>query len=122
MTPTNFGYEQIIEKALAAVPEIRAAYKKEVSAWTTEKFGPYNLFDMILMPHVIDLLKSEGHQEELRRTFDFFETLMGHPTQDVRDVVAVAVCETLCSDESALQKACAFMGPETKKSCDAYLK
>lgn len=122
MTTANFNYDGIITKALEAIPEIKGAYEKEVLRWTAEPFGPYNLFDIILMPHIIALLRSKGHEEELGRAFGFFEALMEHSDRAVRDVVGVAVCEDLCSDERALQKACRFMGPKTKQSCDAYLK
>lgn len=123
MSAAKFSYDEIIPRALSAIPEIKAAYEAESAKWPPgEKFGPYNFFDIVLMPHIRQLLHSEGHCLELQRAFNFFETLISHSEQELRDVVAVGVCEDLASDELALQRACRFMGPKTKESCDAYLK
>src|SRR5579885_753423 len=121
MKPSTLNYDEIIDRALEAIPEIKSAYETESARWTVEKMGPYNLFDVVLMPRVRELLKSSGHDAELRRIFSFFEALMNQSDQRIRDLVGVGVCEDLCSDEAALQKACAFMGPATRRSCDEYL-
>ncbi|MFA6316574.1 MAG: hypothetical protein WC943_04090 [Elusimicrobiota bacterium] len=122
MTAPPFGYHDIIDRALTALPEFRDSYEKEAKRWTEEPMGPYNVFDIILMPRVVELLKSHGDEDLLRRTFAFIETLLAHPKQEVRDVAAVGACEELCADELVLQKACRLMGPKTKECCDSYLK
>lgn len=60
MKIVEFGYAEIIPKTLGAIPEIKGAYEDESRHWTIEKMGPYNLFDIILAPHVIELLIERG--------------------------------------------------------------
>lgn len=116
------NYDEIIEKALEVLPEIKNEFKKESAHWTEEKMGPYNLFDIVLMPRVMTLLIEQGHEKELRRYFDFFEALATHPNEKINNVIGVGVCEELCSDEVALQRAVKFMGAKTKSYCDMQLK
>lgn len=122
MNLKNIDYDEIIPKTLEAMPEIRDAYEKEAAHWTEGKMGPYNLFDIIAMPRVISQLNGSGHDEELRRTFEFFEDLASHPNIEISNVIGVGVCEELCCHEAALQKAVKFMGRRTKAYCDIQLK
>lgn len=122
MNLKTINYDDIIPKILEAIPEIRDEYEKEAAHWTDEKMGPYNLFDIILMPRVIGLLNGTGHEEELRRVFNFFEELASHQNIEIRNVIGVGVCEELCCHEAALQKAVKFMGRRTKAHCDIQLK
>lgn len=118
----SIGYDEIIPKTLQAMPEMRDAYEKEAAHWTEVKMGPYNLFDIIVMPRVIDQLNGDGHDDELRQAFNFFEELASHPNVEIRNVIGVGVCEELCCHEAALQKAVKFMGTRTKAYCDIQLK
>lgn len=122
MSRNPASYREVIEKTLEMIPEIRVAYEQEVTRWTDERMGPYNLFDIVLMPHVKDLLEKGRHEKELRRIFRYFEELAGHPEKEISNLVAVAVCEDLCSDEAALQQAQRFLGPKTKHLCQALLE
>jgi hypothetical protein len=122
MNLNTINYDELINKALEVMPEIKADFEKEAPHWTDEKMGPYNLFDIILMPRVMSLLNGEGRDEELRRCFDFFEALANHPNKDIADVIGVGVCEELCSHEVELQRAVKFMGAKTKACCDTQLK
>lgn len=115
-------FDEIVPSALEMLPEIRSSFAKEAAHWTEEKMGPYNLFDIILMPRAIELLNGNGREDELRRMFDFFEMLASHPSVEIRNVIGVGVCEELCCHEAALQKAVKFMGPRTKAHCDMHLK
>lgn len=121
MNLETINYDDIIPSALEAFPEIRDAYAREAAHWTDEKMGPYNLFDIILMPLVIEYLNGNGHDDELRRMFGYFEKLASHPNVEIRNVIGVGVCEELCCHEVALQKAVKFMGTRTKAQCDIQL-
>lgn len=92
----TINYDEIISKTLEAMPEIRAEYEQEAAYWTKGKMGPYNLFDIIVMPRVINQLNGNGHDDELRRAFNFFEALASHPNVAIRNVIGVGVCEELC--------------------------
>ena len=116
MNLQSLDYDGIIGKTLKIVPEIKEPFEKENTQWTEEKMGPYNLFDIVLMPWVIAILSEKGRDEDLLRVFGFFEALAGHPKQDIRDLIGVAVCETLVCDEAALQRSVKFMGPRLKPS------
>lgn len=122
MNLKTINYDEIIAKTLEAIPGIRDEFEKEAAHWTEEKMGPYNLFDIIVMPRVISQLNGNGHDDELRRTFNFFEELASHPNVEISNVIGVGVCEELCCHEAALQKAVKFMGARTKAYCDIQLK
>lgn len=57
----------------------------------------------------------------LHKIFDFLEMLANHPEEHVQEVVHNSVCEALCSDELALQRARKYMGPATKGFCKAIV-
>lgn len=122
MNLKNINYDEIIPRTLEAMPEIKADYEREVAHWTEEKMGPYNLFDIIVMPRVINQLNGTGHDDELLRAFNFFEELASNPNNEISNVIGVGVCEELCCHEAALQKAVKFMGTRTKAYCDIQLK
>lgn len=122
MNLNSINYRDVIPATLRVFPELKGAYEKEAARWTEEPFGPYNLFDIIVMPHVLGLLNAKGREDELRKAFEYFENLATHSDEEISNLIGVAVCEELCSHEAALQRAVKFMGPKTKSFCDSQLR
>lgn len=102
---------------LERFPQFNSAYKREFDAWD-EAPGAYNFLDIVVLPEIRNTLKNESGGEDIGSIFAFFEEVFGHSKADLRDLIGVAVCEDLCGDEAALQKAVRHMGKKTKALCD----
>lgn len=106
---------------LCKFPQFEEAFKNEFDSWE-ERPGPYNFLDIIVMPALRMSLKQANNQTEIAAIFDFFEELLSHKNSDFHDLIGVAVCEDICGDEAALQRAVRYMGPKTKAQCDLIAK
>lgn len=106
---------------LEKFPQFQGIFKNEFDAWE-ERPGPYNLLDIVVLPSIRVSLKGEGNEASLTAVFAFFEQILNHENSDLQDLIGVAVCEDLCGDEAALQRAVRYMGPKTKAQCDLIAK
>lgn len=122
MTTDDLTYDNLASKLVEAVPTLRSAYEKEMAWWGKDKAGPVNIFDTIVTPRLMKLLSENPASTELKAIFNFLELMTKHPNKDVSNIVGAAVCEELCADEAALQRATKLMGPGTKRICDRFLK
>ncbi len=121
MKPEDISYANMNRKLGEAVPELREAYDRQV-ARGYDGDGPHVLYEEFFAEVLPDLFGSESkHEALLRRLFSFLETLANHPEVEIQNVVYVSVCEDLCCDEVALQRAQKYMGKTTKKFCDELL-
>jgi hypothetical protein len=111
---TSITYENVSEKLIEHLPELREAYETEQKWWGGEKPGPHVVYGDVLNPYV-DILLQSGDAPALRRVFEFLETLSCSEDQRVQELVAVTVCEHLGSDQERLRQAVRFMGPATLK-------
>jgi hypothetical protein len=110
-------YEDVSDKLMEHVPELREAYEAELKWWGNDQPGPHVVYGDVLNPYIDRLLQS-GDQAALRRVFAFLEILSCCEDQRVQELVAVTVCEHLGDDEERLRDARRFMGPATLKHCD----
>lgn len=114
-------YQNLTEKLLEAVPEVVPAYNREMQWWGKDRPGQHIVFHTILTPHIAALLGKHGSESELRRVFGFLETLASHSDEEVQNVIAVTMCEDICSDEVMLQKAQPFLGEKTRQFCKSLM-
>ncbi len=121
MKNEDIHYEALSSVMVQTIPAVKAAYEKELAWWKEGKPGQHIIFNDILFPYVASLLKEGGQDQELRRIFEFLERLANHPDEHVPEVVHNSICEPLCCDEAALQKARKFMGPTMVKFCQMIL-
>ena len=115
-------YENMNEKLIEAVPELKEGYKKALKWWGDEKPPVHALYGDLLNPYLLRLLKSGNNEKLLKRIFGFLEILANNKEKLVREVVTVTVCERLLNDKGILKKGREYMGPETLESSKAIEK
>jgi hypothetical protein len=113
---TEVTYQNLGDKLVEAVPELRTRYEQELQWWGEEEPGAHNIYGDVLDPFLISLLKSESkslaEEETLKRVFDFLEELANNDDSRVQDVAGATVLERL-HGAGELQRARSYMGPRT---------
>lgn len=121
MKSEEITYENMVDKMIEALPELRSAFAKESASWT-EVQGPHIIYSFVLYDSLKSAMNAlEANQALIQRIFDFLEILANHPEEHVQEVVHNSVCENICSDEIVLQKAQKFMGKRTREFCAMIL-
>lgn len=105
-------YQNLGDKLIEAVPELRPQYEQELQGWGEEEPGAHNIYGDVLNPFLLSLLKSDAQEDTLRRIFDFLEELANHNDPNVQDVVGATVIERL-HGAGELKHARRYMGPRT---------
>jgi hypothetical protein len=106
-------FENMAEKLIEVVPELRCQYESELEWWGDEQPGAHIIFGDVLNPYLICLLESGNQEAILARIFAFLEELASHEDTRVQEVVAVTVCERLGDDSKVIEKARRYMGNKT---------
>lgn len=106
-------YDNLGEKLVEALPELRSAYEAELREWVSDKPGPHVIYGDVLNPHLLALLESGGSEETLCRIFAFLERLANHEDVHVQEVVAVTVVARLLGNKALLNRARQCMGAAT---------
>lgn len=107
-------YEDVDAVMLEAMPELRAAYEAELATWDDdEQPGMYNIYDNVLVPHLITLLEVGTDTNALERVFSLVETLDAQEDVRVRELIGISVLEYLISKDAWLTTARRYMGPQT---------
>lgn len=106
-------YENLAEKLVEVVPEIRPQYESERQWWGEDMPGAHIIYGDVLDPYLISLLESCDQEDTLKRIFAFLEELANHEDAHVQEVVAVTVCEDLGANKKLLEKARKYMGDTT---------
>jgi len=106
-------FENMAEKLLEVVPELRDQYESELEWWGEEQPGAHIIYGNLLNPYLITLLDSGDQERILVSIFAFLEELASHEDPRVQEVVAVTVCEHLGDDLKNIEKARKYMGSKT---------
>ncbi len=106
-------FENMAEKLIEVVPELRCQYESELEWWGDEQPGTHIIFGDVLNPYLICLLESGNQEAIMVRIFAFLEELASHEDTRVQEVVAVTVCERLGDDSKVIEKARRYMGKKT---------
>lgn len=114
---TEITYQNLGDKLVEAVPELRSQYEQELKWWGEEEPGAHNIYGDVLNPYLLSLLKSGTQENTLKRIFAFLEKLANHEDVHVQEVVAATVCERLVGDKELWAKARKYMGPKTLQIC-----
>lgn len=124
MNREDISFENMTEKLLEAIPELRAFHDRALALsepdgkWS----GQHVAYEEAVSKTIKELLRREKPDEPLlRKIFDFLEMLAGHPEERVQEVVHNSVCEPICSDELTLQRARKYMGPAVKGFCKSIV-
>lgn len=112
---SEITFENMSEKLVEAIPELKPAYEKELQWWRGEEAGAHNIYAEVLNTHLLSLLESvvdTQTEETLSRIFKFLEELSNHEDIRIQEVVGVTVIERLYG-AGLLEKARRYMGPAT---------
>jgi hypothetical protein len=122
MKPEEISFANMVEKLPEAFPEILPAFKKQIAFWGEDPPAPHVVYEEILSKFLRSRLQEEKRNDPLlRRIFKFIELLAGHKEERVQEVAHNSICEPLCNDEVALQRAQSYMGPKTKHFCKSII-
>ena len=113
---TSITFDNLADRLVDAIPELKPAYADELRRWRGEKPGAYNIFDSVVAPYIPSLCETGGREEDLRRLFTFLEILAKHPDEEVQGVVSISVLEWLYGwYPNLLPLLIQFMGPATQQ-------
>ena len=114
----DINWENVNDKLIEYIPELKKKYEEEVKWWDAEKPGAHNIYGAVLCPYLEDLLNAEkiGKNEEvLIRIFQLVEKLANNPDVKIQEVASVTVLEYLMDNKSLILKAKEYMGDTTLK-------
>lgn len=118
MKAEDITFENMVHKLPEAIPELRAAYDRQIQWWGAEEPAAHAAYEEIVSKAIGRILRTETPDERLlQKIFDFLELLANHPEERVQEVVHNSLCEPICSDELALQRTQKYMGPRTRDFC-----
>lgn len=84
--------------------------------------GMHVLFGMVVIPFVKDLLNN-NQTDKITTAFEFFENMAKSTDEMISEVLEFTILEDFISEgKEFLSKCLPYMGPETKKSCQAVMK
>ena len=107
--------EEIINRFLDTLPELRAPYSKAYQEMRLEpEDGIYALWIFGIMSCVKKLLENpEANQTLLNRIFSFFEKMAVAEDQEEQDLLICGTLETLDDTPEMISASQKFMGPRT---------
>ncbi len=73
------------------------------------------VFEDIIMPKVLDLLKRRIDEIKLKDVFNYFEEVCINSDDYLNNVFSITILEILGNEKDVLEKAKSYMGPVTTK-------
>lgn len=117
-------FDNMVTKVLEAIPELRSFHDRALALNESDGVwsGQHAAYEEVVSKAIKEMFQLEKPDERvLRKIFDFLEMLATHADERVQEVAHNSVCESLCSDELALQRARKYMGPATKEFCKSIV-
>ena len=122
MKHSDITFQNMTQKLLEAVPELKSFHDRALAAEGGEWTGKHIAYHEVVSKAVKEALRSEVVDDcLLHKIFDFVEMLATHPAEHVQEVVHDSVCEPICSDELVRQRAGKYIGPATKNFCKGII-
>lgn len=106
-------YTQMPDVFVAAFPAMRPAYEELLAEWDDEFPGEYNIFEYVVGPCLINLLRdASNHAETLTVFFAMLEEMALHAEEDVRELLNLTIAELIDgAGQVAYEQSLTFMGP-----------
>ncbi len=76
---------------------------------------PHVLYENVLNPYVIELLRDDDNPDEIKRVFVFYERLAASTDDDVRDLLQETLLDALRNDYYIYNNALKHMLPKTRQ-------
>lgn len=106
------NFDTVVKELIKEIPEIKPFYNSVLKQWHGEEPVPHIIFEDVLNPYLINLLKIDEDKELISRIFAFLEKMATCDYTKVQDVL-----KYLGYDKTILAKSQKYMGKETKKIC-----
>ena len=114
---SDLTYDNLIERLLMAVPEIRAEHEENLE-WLGDDYLPHVVFGIEFNPYLTESLIAKPDDDLLSRAFAFLEEMAHSQDERVLGVLMATVCEHISGQGLAVgERARSFMSPETKRIC-----
>jgi hypothetical protein len=115
-------FSGIRDALFSAFPELLdRTWSTFASEYDLEKGTPeetpeaYPVFEDVVRNVIFELLESGQNEALLARLFVFFESMAKSPDKDVRDLLTIAIFESLVYRPESLRRAWKYMGPESRE-------
>ncbi|BCZ47995.1 hypothetical protein psyc5s11_40620 [Clostridium gelidum] len=117
--PLNTDFDTVVEELIKEIPEVKPFYDMVLKQWHGEEPGPHIIFEDVLNPYLVNLLKINEDRELIIRIFNFLEKMATNDEFLVQNsLLEFTVLERLSKDDTILAKSKEYMGKETKSVCD----
>ena len=118
----ELGFDGIRDALFSAFPELlERVWSKFGSYYDLEKGiqdetpEAYPIFEDVVKKLVFELLEDGQSKDLLTRLFCFFEDMANSRDPDVKDLLRIAILETLVYRRESLRRAWKYMGTKTKE-------
>ena len=122
MSNKQLVFSGIRDALFSAFPELLdRTWSTFASEYDLEKGTPeetpeaYPVFEDVVRNVIFELLESGQNEALLARLFVFFESMAKSPDKDVRDLLTIAIFESLVYRSESLRRAWKYMGPESRE-------
>ncbi len=122
MTKNELTFEHIRGAVFSAFPELLervwstfGSYYDLEKGTAEETPDAYPIFEDVVQKVLFDLLESDKDEELLARLFLFFEDMANSPDRNVRDLLGIAILESLVYRRETLRRAWKHMGIRMKE-------
>ena len=122
MTNKQLAYGDIRDALFSAFPELlERLWSTFGSEYDLEKGTPeetpeaYPVFEDVVKKVTFELLESGQNEALLTRLFVFFESMAKSPDKDVRDLLTIAILESLVYQSESLRRAWKYMGFKSRE-------
>lgn len=124
----DYGYDELSEKLIEAIPELRPQYEATLQEWRPngptgdpdmDIPGQYIIYEDVLNPYIrqlidqVELHDRDAGEEILRRIFYFLEELANHPEPAVPNLVKIGVLEAML--DGYIKHLWTYFGPATRQ-------
>lgn len=115
--------QNILSQLLDVVPELKEGYETITGHSVHSTKAPYKpgitiVFEDLLVPFIAALSSDITRSDRLADVMNWIEQLANSEIPEVRNLVAVGVCEALITNEDKhLQKIQPYMGKKTRGLC-----
>lgn len=117
---SDISWDTVSECFVQAFPSLSRRYQELLDDWETDVPGQTIVFDDIVSPYLLDLLRSpDSNDDQLKAMFSFFEAMAIHEDRHVRDLLSVTICEQIVNaGQNMYDVAYPLMGPATRHMLD----
>lgn len=113
------NFDTVVKSLIKEIPELKPSYEKELRWCHCEGLDAITVFEYVLNPYLVDLLRVNEDKELISRIFNFLEKMTTCDEYLIKEfILEHIVLERLTKNIEILTKSKEYMGKETKRICD----